>query len=61
MKSKTLTTRAGTIGELVTLLWHKKLWWMIPLLGLLAIVVLIVILAQSSSVAPWMYPLIALL
>ena len=58
MRNQTLATRAGTMAELITFLWHRKLWWMIPLLALLVMVLIVVVLAQSSSVVPWMYPLI---
>jgi Family of unknown function (DUF5989) len=58
MKSQTLTTRAGTMAELVAFLWRRKLWWIIPLIALLVLVLLVVILAQSSAVVQWMYPLI---
>jgi hypothetical protein len=47
----------GTVGELFGLLWAHKLWWAIPLLLLLLLLAALVFLAQTTAVAPFMYPL----
>jgi hypothetical protein len=39
------------------LLWVHKLWWAIPLLLLLLLLAALVFLAQTTAVAPFMYPL----
>lgn len=49
--------RAGTISELFYFFWKCKLWWLIPLIALLILFGLLLILAQSTTLAPWMYPL----
>lgn len=56
MKNQTLLRRASTVAELLAFLRHRKLWWMIPLLVLLAMVLLLAVLAQTSSTV-WVYPL----
>jgi len=49
--------RMGTLGEVAVFLWQRKLWWLFPLFILLILLGLLIVLAQSSAVAPWMYPL----
>ena len=52
-----LKQRMNTLGELGVFLWEQKMWWMIPLFGLILLLAVLLLLAQSSAVAPWMYPL----
>jgi len=54
---KSVSNRAGVFKELIGFLWQRKLWWMIPMISLLIIVGLILIFAQSSAVAPFIYSL----
>jgi Family of unknown function (DUF5989) len=45
------------LAELLTFLWQRKLWWLIPMILLLLLFGLLLIFAQSSSVAPFIYTL----
>ncbi|MAG36297.1 MAG: hypothetical protein CL878_08640 [Dehalococcoidia bacterium] len=47
----------GTVGELFGLLWAHKLWWAIPMLLLLLLLAALVFMAQTTTVAPFIYPL----
>jgi len=47
--------RAGIIGELFRFLWERKLWWLIPMVSVLLLLGVILIFAQSSAVAPFIY------
>jgi len=49
--------RAGTIGELFAFLRKRKLWWMIPMFVVLMIFAIVVVLAQGSPLAPFIYTL----
>jgi drug/metabolite transporter superfamily protein YnfA len=49
--------RIGTIGEFFVFLWRRRLWWMIPMFLVLAIFVILLVFAQSSSLAPFIYTL----
>ena len=49
--------RAGTLAEVFSFLRERKLWWMMPLFVLLLLLGLVIVLVQSSAVAPWLYPL----
>lgn len=49
--------RFGIAGELLTFFWGHKRWWMIPMLVTLFLVGVLLILAQSSAIAPFIYTL----
>ena len=43
--------------EFILFIKHEKKWWLIPLIAVLLLVGLVVILASSSPLAPFIYPL----
>ncbi len=45
------------VGELMGFLWKQKLWWLIPSLAILLFFGLILIFAQSTPLAPFVYTL----
>ena len=50
-------SRLGIFGELLRFLWHRKLWWMIPMVVVLVLFGLLMIFTGSSAVAPFIYTL----
>lgn len=52
-----LGTRLGVLGELFSYLWQRRLWWLIPMLVVLIFVVGLLIFAQGSPLAPFIYTL----
>ena len=50
-------SRMGILGELIVFLWKRKLWWMIPMIAVLILFALLLVFAQSSAVAPFIYTL----
>jgi NAD/NADP transhydrogenase beta subunit len=57
---KTLQRVAGKlsiVGELFTFLWEQKLWWMIPMVAVLAAFGLLLVFTQGSAIAPFVYTL----
>lgn len=54
---KRMFNRAGILGELMAFLWAKKMWWLIPMVTVLILVGLVLIFAESSSLAPFIYTL----
>jgi hypothetical protein len=46
----------GLFGELWAFLRHNKKWWLLPILGLLAVFGLLVLLAGTGA-APFIYTL----
>jgi len=54
---QTTRHRIGIAGELFSFLWANKRWWMVPMLVVLLLFGALVILAQSSAIAPFIYTL----
>jgi len=54
---KTFATRLGILGELFGFLWRNKRWWLIPLMVLIVAIGLVLVLAQSSAIGPFIYSL----
>lgn len=54
---RSLLTRMGIAGELFSFFWQHKWWWLTPMLAVLLLFGGLVILAQSSAVAPFIYTL----
>ena len=52
-----LVVRLGIAGELLNFFWHHKWWWLTPMILFLLIVGALVIFAQSSAIAPFIYTL----
>ena len=52
-----LKNRFSIMGELLAFLWLRRLWWMIPMVLVLLVFGLLIIFAQSSALAPFLYPL----
>lgn len=52
-----ILARLGILGELFVFLWKRKLWWLIPMMGIIAIFVMLMVFAQGSAVAPFLYTL----
>ena len=49
--------RVGIAGELLAFLWERKLWWMMPMVSVLLLLGILLIFAQSSAIAPFIYTL----
>ena len=49
--------KLGIMNELMTFLWERKLWWMMPMVLTLLLFGLLIIFAESSAVAPFIYTL----
>lgn len=52
-----VSDRAQIVRELIVFLWEQKLWWMIPIVVVLLGFGILLILAQSSPIAPFIYTL----
>jgi hypothetical protein len=49
--------RVGIMGELLHFLWARKLWWLTPMVLVLLLMGILIIFAQSSAIAPFIYTL----
>ena len=54
---KKIRSRLSIIGELFAFFWQNRLWWLIPMLTILVLLGILVLLAQSSAVVPFIYTL----
>ncbi len=52
---KTTGHRFGIAGELFAFFWSNKRWWITPILVTLCLFGVLLILAQSSAIAPFIY------
>lgn len=55
--SRGFLSRMGILGELLVLLWKRKRWWVIPMIVVLILFALLLVFAQGSAVAPFIYTL----
>jgi Family of unknown function (DUF5989) len=49
--------RLGIASELLQFFWERKLWWLTPMILLLLVFGFMIIFAQSSAIAPFIYTL----
>ena len=54
---ESLASRMGIMGELLLFFWQSKWWWVTPMILLLLLLGTLVIFAQSSAIAPFIYTL----
>jgi Family of unknown function (DUF5989) len=50
-------SKINTAGELLQFFWQHKWWWLTPMLLLLLFLGFLIVFAQSSAVAPFIYTL----
>lgn len=49
--------RSGIASELVSYLGKNKRWWLLPICVMCAFMAVLIILGQSSAIAPFIYTL----
>ena len=52
-----LKRRINITSQIISFLWERKLWWMIPIVLVLVLFGLLLFFTQSSAVAPFIYTL----
>jgi Family of unknown function (DUF5989) len=52
-----LAARTGIVSELLGFLWANKWWWMTPMIVMLMLIGGLIVFAQSSAIAPFIYTL----
>jgi hypothetical protein len=55
--ARTAAARFGIVGELISFFWSNKRWWLAPMLVALFLMGTLIVLAQSSAIAPFIYTL----
>ncbi|OGV90389.1 hypothetical protein A3A66_00935 [Microgenomates group bacterium RIFCSPLOWO2_01_FULL_46_13] len=54
---KKLKQRGLVVVELFWFLWEARLWWLVPMVAVLLLFGVLLIFAESSAVAPFIYTL----
>ena len=54
---RSTTRNFGVAGELMSFFWSKKRWWLVPMIVSLFLIGALIVLAQSSAIAPFIYTL----
>ena len=52
-----MIARMGILGELLQFLWRRKLYWLIPMIIMLAVFIVLIILGSNPATAPFIYPM----
>jgi hypothetical protein len=52
-----MKSNLGVTGELLSFLWQRKLWWLIPMVTVLLVLGLLMIFATASGIGPFIYTL----
>lgn len=55
--TRALRSRGSILVELVGFFWHRKWWWLTPLVVLLVLLSALLVFAQGSALAPFIYTL----
>jgi len=56
-RMESLSSRLGILGDLLSFFWHNKWWWLTPMILMLFALGGLVVFAQSSAIAPFIYTL----
>jgi hypothetical protein len=54
---RSMGSNFGVVGELLSFLWQRKLWWLIPMVVVLLVFGLLLVFASSSGIGPFIYTL----
>lgn len=54
---ESLASRLGIASELLQFFWQHKWWWLTPMILVLLLFGALIIFAQSSAIAPFIYTL----
>jgi hypothetical protein len=49
-------SKLDTVRELFGFLRREKRWWLIPMVVVLVLLAVLIVFAQSSALAPFLYP-----
>lgn len=52
---KNLFARYSIVSELLSFFWKEKLWWLVPMIVILILLGILMIFAQGTAVAPFIY------
>jgi hypothetical protein len=56
-KKQVRLVRLGIVKELLQFLWERRLWWLIPMILVLILFIALLVFAEGSALAPFIYTL----
>ena len=54
---RSMISRLDVAWELMIFLWHRKLWWLLPMIAILLLFGLLLMFASASGLGPFIYTL----
>ncbi len=54
---ESFVNRLGILGDLLSFFWGNKWWWLTPMILMLLALGGLIVFAQSSAIAPFIYTL----
>ena len=54
---ESMKSRLGIVGNLLSFFWQTKWWWLTPMIVMLIGLGGLIVFAQSSAIAPFIYTL----
>ena len=54
---RAMSSRVGIATELIRFFWRRKWWWLTPLVVLLLLFSALLVFAEGSALAPFIYTL----
>ena len=54
---RSMGSNFGVVNELLSFLWQRKLWWLMPMVVVLLVFGLLLVFASASGIGPFIYTL----
>lgn len=51
-------TKAVIFKDLLSFLWQRKIWWLIPLMIILVLFIAVLVVESTAGIAPFVYTFI---
>ena len=52
-----MSSKSSTVKQLFSLLWEKKLWWLVPMVSVFLLLGILIVATASSPLSPFIYAL----
>ena len=49
--------KSSTVGQLFSLVWEKKAWWLVPMVSVFLVLGLLIFMTAGSALSPFIYAL----
>jgi hypothetical protein len=56
-RMESIANRLGIMGDLLSFFWQNKWWWLTPMIVMLLGLGGLIVFAQTSAIAPFIYTL----